>query len=53
LNILQKDLEETAEELSAALASPTETIQRVQIVNLTRLAERRLNELLETKLEDV
>jgi len=50
---LQKDLEETAEELSAALASPTETIQRVQIVNLTRLAERRLNGLLETKLEDV
>jgi len=49
---LQKDLEETAEELSAALASPIETIQRVQIVNLTRLSERRLNGLLETKLED-
>jgi len=49
---LQKDLEETAEELSAALASSIETIQRVQIVNLTRLAERRLNGLLETKLDD-
>lgn len=37
---LQKDLEQTTEELSAALSAPVEALQRVPVMNLTKVAER-------------
>lgn len=37
---LQKDLEQTTEELSAALSGPVEALQRVPVMNLTKVAER-------------
>jgi ariadne-1 len=37
---LQKDLEQTTEELSAALSAPVELLQRVPVMNLTKVAER-------------